>query len=257
VYYYPAYIPNTALSYQTVYGNLFNDLTEVFKPAYAALVQQFYEGQINLSELNEQLIDALTANEGASRPFRMLQPSIVQEIGNNPQHPINVALDANDTYDHWIPKAPFRLFYCMADDQVPFRNSLLARDSFLANGVSGFQIADVMPDADHGECLVPAMTNTLIFFLGFQQIGTVSTAEALSEWRLRLTPNPARERVLIENLPSAGRYEILDFSGKVWQSGALAAGAHTIDISRVPAGVLLFRFFAGGKVWAEKLVVGE
>lgn len=255
VYYYPAYIPNTALSYQTVYGNLFSDLTEVFKPAYAALVQQFYTGQINLSELNEQLIDELTANEGASRPFRMLQPAIVQEIQDNPQHPINVALDANDTYDLWLPKAPFRLFYCMADDQVPFRNSLLARDSFLANGISGFQIADVMPTADHGACLVPAMTNTLIFFLGFQQIGTVDAGEAWEAPSLQLSPNPAHGQLLIEALPAAGRYEILDFAGKILQSGDLSDGAHTLDISRVPRGVALFRFFAEGKMWVEKLVV--
>ncbi len=256
VYYYPAYIPNTALSYQTVYGNLFNDLTEVFKPTYAALIQQFYEGQITLSSLNSQLISTLTDDVGASRPFKMLQESIVQEIQTNPNHPINVALDANDTYDgNWLPIAPFRLFYCMEDDQVPYRNSLLARDSFQVAGVTNFAINDVMPTADHGECYVPAMTNTLIFFLGYQQIGTVGAVEPADFWQLSLSPNPATDFVNIEELPSEGRLEIKDFNGKLMQTQHLSAGSHSLNISEIPVGVYLVRYFGTGKIWAEKLVV--
>ncbi|MBC7774195.1 MAG: T9SS type A sorting domain-containing protein [Phycisphaerae bacterium] len=255
VYYYPAYIPNTALSYQTVYGNLFNNLTEVFKPIYAAPIQQFSDGQITLSDLNEQLIVSLIANEGESRPFKMLQESIVQAIQTNPDHPINVALDANDTYDHWVPKAPLRLFYCAADDQVPYLNSLLARDSLLAAGVVDFSITDVMPTADHGECYVPAMTNTLVFFLGYQQIGTVGTLLTKDTEKLSLSPNPAHDFVNINNLPSGGRLEIVDFNGKLIQTERLSAGSHSLNISEVPDGVYLVRFFEGGEVWAEKLVV--
>ncbi len=256
VYYYPAYIPNTALSYQTVYGNLFNDLSEVFKPDYATLIQQFYEGQITLSSLNSQLIATLIDNEGACRPFRMLQESIIQEIEANPDHPINLALNANNTYDgNWLPSAPFRLFYCMEDDQVPYRNSLLARDSFLAAGVTNFAISDVLPTADHGECYVPAMTSTLIFFLGYQQIGTVGTVVPKDFWNLTLSPNPAHDFVNINDLPAAGRLEIVDFYGKLMQTARLSAGSHSFNISELPSGVYLIQFFAKGKVWVEKLVV--
>ena len=258
VYFYPAYIPNTALSYQTVYGDLFTDLTEVFKPEYAAMIQQFYDGQITLSSLNSQLISTLIANEGASRPFRMMQESLVLAVQSNPDHPINVALDANDTYDgNWLPVAPFRLFYCMEDDQVPFRNSLLARDSFLAAGVTNFAINDVMPTADHGECYVPAMTSTLIFFLGYQQIGTASTETPTAAWTLRFSPNPARDVLFLQDLPDAGRMEIVDFSGKILRSEQLSAGSHAIQLSGIPNGVYLVRFgsFANGEIWTEKLVV--
>ncbi|MDO8368135.1 MAG: T9SS type A sorting domain-containing protein [Saprospiraceae bacterium] len=256
VYFYPAYIPNTALSYQTVYGNLFNDLSEIFKPTYAALIQQFYEGQITLSSLNSQLITTLTDNEGASRPFKMLQESIIQDILANPDHPINVALNANDTYDgNWLPVAPFRLFYCMEDDQVPYRNSLLARDSFQVAGVTNFAINDVMPTADHGECYVPAMTNTLIFFLGYQQIGTVGTNNPIKARHLNLSPNPAREMINISDLPSEGRLEMVDFNGKLMHTQRLSAGSHSLNISDIPNGVYLVRFFAKGEIWMEKLVV--
>lgn len=49
VYYYPAYIPNTALSYQTVYGNIFTQPSDIFRPAYAGVITQFYAGQITLT----------------------------------------------------------------------------------------------------------------------------------------------------------------------------------------------------------------
>jgi hypothetical protein len=256
VYYYPGYIPNTALSYQTVYGNLFNDLTEVFKPAYAPLIQQFYVGQITLSGLNEQLIAALIANEGASRPFRMLQPGIVQAILSNPNHPINVALNANDTYDgNWIPQAPFRLFYCMADDQVPFRNSLLARDSFLAAGVTNFEIKDVSPTSDHGACYVPAMTNTLVFFLGYQQIGSVGTDDFSSNYCLKISPNPANETLNLEGMFSETSFEILDFNGQIQMSGRLNEGDSALNVSQLANGIYWLKTYSKAGVWAGKLVV--
>lgn len=257
VYYYPAYIPNTALSYQTVYGNLFQDLTELFKPLYADLIAPFYAGQTTLTQLNIQLIETLEGNEGGSRPFRMLQPAVIAEIQNNPNHPINLALADNDTYNGgWIPAAPMRLFYCMADDQVPFMNSLVARDSLLAVGAPNFAINDVMPTADHGACYVPAMTGTLIFFLGFQQIETVGTQMTGVLQNLSIFPNPAKEWVQISGVSTETRYEIIDFSGRILQSGSLTAGDHSIALRGLSEGVYLVRCYAEGAVWMEKLVIG-
>lgn len=255
IYYYPAYIPNTALSYQTVYGNLFNDVSDIFKPAYATLIGQLYTGDISLSNLNEQLIELLTMNEGASRPFRMMQPAIVQAIMNEPNHPINLALADNDTYNDWIPGAPMRLFYCMNDDQVPFGNSVLARDSLSAVGAPNFQALDVMPSANHGQCVTPAMTATVIFFLGFQYIGTVGTSTTSSVGKLLITPNPAGEYLLLESLPADGLFEIIDFSGSRVFTAQLEAGSHRLNVGQLPQGPYVALFSSGGKFWVEKLLV--
>ena len=50
-YFYPAYIPNTFLSYNYVYG-LYDSIQQAFKEPYAGLMQQYFEEQITLSELN-------------------------------------------------------------------------------------------------------------------------------------------------------------------------------------------------------------
>jgi len=255
VYYYPAYIPNTALSYQTVYGNIFDEMTDLFKPEYAALITPFYNGTKTLSVLNSQLISALTANEGASRPFKMLQDSVVAGVENDPNHPINLALKANDTYNNWTPQAPMRLFYCKADDQVPFMNSIVARDSLLAAGAMDFQAADVDSTADHGDCFDPAMTNTLLFFLGFQQIGTVSTDDPSDQSRLNISPNPAHDVLVLKNLPTAGQLKIIDFQGKIHISTSLQAGDASIPVQHLPGGVYLAKFSTGKVVRTERVVI--
>ncbi len=255
VYLYPAYIPNTALSYQTAYGNIFTDLTDLFKPAYATLIDKFYKNQIGLSQLNQQLITLITANEGSCRPFKMLQESAVEAIKTNPDHPVNVALRANNTYNNWLPKAPMRLFYCMADDQVPFQNAVLARDTFKAIGAPNFDAIDVNSTANHNGCVVPALTSTVFFFAGFQQIGTVGTA---SPWRvgsLDISPNPAHDLVQLRNIEARGELRIFGEEGRVLYRAMLEPGDHSIDLSGLASGVYFAQFVAGKKVWTEKILL--
>lgn len=236
IYYFPGYLPNTTLSYQTVYGNLFTDVSEVFRTPYDEMVMDFYEGNITLSALNAALIDTLIAREGASRPFRMLQPNMVQEIMNDPQHPINVALAANDTYTNWQPQAPMRIFYCMADDQVPFRNSVVATDTLMAAGAANLQSQDVLPTGDHGDCYVPAMTSTIFFFYQFQNVGIVGAEEPAIQIQPQTIPNPASSRVIVRGLPLKGRMEIYAADGKRMLEIQTNSATTTLDVSKWPNG---------------------
>lgn len=255
VYYYPAYIPNTALSYQTVYGNIFTQPSDIFRPAYAGIITQFYAGQITLTQLNTQLIALLTANEGSSRPIKLLKEEVLQAVMNDPNHPINVALAKNDTYNNWVPAAPMRLFYCMADDQVPFENSIVARDTLTAAGAPNFQATDVNSTADHGDCFTPALTATVLFFLGFQQI-TTDVNDPPKEWQLRISPNPASSTLRLQAIPVTGKFEIVDLRGRVVLFTAVRRGEHILDVSALENGVYLARFTAPGKeAWVEKLLI--
>jgi len=255
VYFYPGYLPNTILSYQTVYGNLFSQLDEVFKAPYSAKIADFYAGTISLSQLNADLINMLIANEGESRPLRMLQPDIVQEVTTDPTHPFNVALKDNNVYA-WAPETPTRIYYCMADDQVPFRNSLVAQDSMLARGAVNLVASDVDPTADHGDCVSPAMFSTLLFFLGFQQVGFyTSTGQLATAEPLELWPNPATESVTIRFLPAGGQAQIIDLNGRLRFTGNVTDGHRTLDVSSLENGLYMVRYLSEGKVWQGKLVV--
>lgn len=254
VYYYPAYLPNTILSYQTVYGNLFTQLTDVFKEPYATNIGQFYAGVISLDQLNSQLISLLTVNEGDSRPLRMLQPAVVQDVTANPDHPFNVALRDNDVYA-WAPIAPTRLYYCQADDQVPYLNSIVARDSMLARGAVNVVATDVNPAADHGDCVVPALTSTVFFFAGYQQINTLTDASEQLVRPLFLMPNPASDAVVLRDLPENGSVRIVDFSGRLRVAAAVSAGDLQIGVSGLENGLYLVQYRTEEKLWQGKLAV--
>ncbi|MEO6038641.1 MAG: T9SS type A sorting domain-containing protein, partial [Saprospiraceae bacterium] len=255
VYYYPAYIPNTVLSYQTVYGNLFTQISDIFRPAYVDLVTQFYAGQISLGTLNSQLITLLTSNEGACRPIKLFKDEVLQAIINDPNQPMNLALAKNDTYTHWIPEAPMRLFYCMADDQVPFLNSIVAGDSLTAAGAPDFLISDVNSTADHGGCVNPALTATAIFFAGFQQVTTDANTPA-NDWQLTMSPNPASTALNLQGIPTAGKLVVVDMSGRVVLNTYVRKGQQTIDVTGLENGLYLARFSAPGKnAWTEKLLI--
>jgi hypothetical protein len=254
IYYYPSYLPNTILSYQTVYGGLFDQMTDVFKEPYATAIGQFYTGAITLDQLNNQLIALLTTNEGASRPLRMLQPAIVQAVTTDPNHPFNVALRDNNVYA-WAPEAPTRIFYCMADDQVPYLNSLLARDSMLARGAIDLVATDVDPTADHGGCVVPALTYTVFFFAGYQQVGTVTAIDTPVVELLQVWPNPAGATATLRNLPANGHVTVMDISGLTRMRATVSGGDQQLDVSGLENGLYLVQCRTAGRLWQGKMVV--
>lgn len=256
IYFLPAYIPNTAMGYQAAYGNLYNDLTDLFKPQYASHMQQYYDGAITLTDLNTRLLAALFADVGSSVPRRMLQDSVLANVEANPQHPINVALRDNDVYQ-WAPVSPTRIFYCMADEQVPFRNSIVARDTMLALG-GNIAAADVNSSANHGGCVNPALTQTLLFFAGFQQI-TVDNRELSDLSQVLVAPNPAQDEFEITGLPGEVAVRLIDFSGNtIFMQKEIESSSVKINIRHLPNGIYLLHLSdKNGRSGVKKIVVSR
>jgi hypothetical protein len=253
-YFYPAYLPNTILSYQTAYGNIYQNLDEVFKPAYLGKIQDYYDGVITLIQLNDLLIDLLIANEGASVPIKMLQDDLVQAVLTDPNHPFNLSLADNDVYD-WAPTAPTRLFYCTADDQVPFRNSVVADSVMNENGAADLQAIDVNPNANHGGCVSPAVLNTLFFFANYQQITDVTSTTFLAESPVEVFPNPATDLLKINGLHSEARLRLLNLGGRQRLSFTLLPGTNEVHLSGLEAGVYFLEITTERGVWTERVAV--
>ncbi len=241
VYNSPAYLIYTLISYQYVYGNLYSSIQDAFKPAYAGVVQQFYNEDINLDQLNTQLINLLTANEGASIPVKVIKDELVDEVKNNPDHPVNIAMDLNNVYD-WAPAAPTRLFYCEADDQVPYENSLVAEGAMNGNGAANVQAVSVNPLLNHGECLTPAVFSAILFFQQYQQIGNAPVATTWKDaGELSIFPNPAGDRVFIKNLPAPGAVRLFSLNGELVRLENLSSGDAEILTGNLPNGFYLLQ----------------
>jgi hypothetical protein len=236
-YNYAAYVPNTIMGYQEVYGNLYTNLSDVFKAEYLTPIQQYRNGTLSLTNMNIQLLQRLVTNTGSRAARGMFIDSVLTALETDPTHPFNVALRDNDTYKNWAPQSPLRIFYCMADDQVPFLNSVVARDTIAATNPANFAATDVNSTADHGGCYNPATTQTVLFFAQFQQI-TTDAKEPVRYESVAMAPNPVSDICTITNPGPAGQIYIMDRAGSLMKMDECPANStYQLSTAQWPSGV--------------------
>lgn len=259
-YFSTAYIPNTMLSYNAVY-DIYPGIADFFKAEYVPAITQFANEEITLWELETQLQALLQSNEGGSFPKRMLLDELVTAVESDPDHPVNVALADNDVYE-WAPDAPTRLYYCTADDQVPFENSIIADEGMNAAGAMDIFSEDVNSTADHGGCVVPAVTATITFFAGFQDIQALPTSSTdliLNLENVEITPNPATDFVQITHQTGSSEEGIVTFfdnQGKeVLHQTVRPNDSNRIMVSDLAQGLYWVRVQFGNRRAVERIIV--
>jgi pimeloyl-ACP methyl ester carboxylesterase len=214
----PGYLPYVVLSYQEVYGNLYTDLSEVFLPEYAAIIPDLFDGTNSMGYINNQFPDV---------PSQALLPEVLEAYENDPEHPIRIALQANDLYD-WAPQAPVRLYYCEGDDQVSYLNSIVCLDAMVANGATDV-LAFNGGNLDHGGCAPLAM------FAGFNYFNALKEDSFGLDVSIEAFGTPAAGTALGYINVFIPSEEFYTFS---WSNGAetlniesLAEGEYTLTIT--------------------------
>ena len=208
----PGYIAYTYISYNYVYG-LYDDLGQAFVEPYLTPIRRFANEEINLDQFNGQLDQLLNANN--ARLEAIFQDSVRNVLAEgDPTDPINMALADNDTYD-WAPEEPTLIFYCTQDEQVPFRNAILADSVMRANGSESVTLASGGP-LSHGGCIVPAITATVEFWAPLSEIVN-SLGEPVRRPEFSVSPNPvyAGGELSLNGLPAArAPYTLYDSAGR-------------------------------------------
>ena len=162
---------------------------------YIEDIAGFIDGSIERGTLNDLLIDELVENHGASIPRFMFTDSFLNDLENNPDSPVQVALRDNDVFG-WVPNSPMRMMYCMADDQVAFTNSTFTDSVMNAAGAENVLAIDVNSTADHGGCVIPATFNTILFFDEFVERPLISSTQNIDpQLQFNLSPNPASDYI--------------------------------------------------------------
>ncbi len=253
----PGYLINTIASYQYVYQDLFTNFSEAFKAPYEPYIVQFLNEEISLNDLDVQLTSLLNANEGAVIPLKMLQDDFVASIENNPDHPANLHLKENNVYDGWTPTAPTRLYYCKADEQVPFENSSLAATTMQTAGAADVVAIDVNSSLDHVTCAFFAPVSAVSFFQNYQMVEDLtSTKTTHAHSPFDISPNPTDGHLFIKNLPSESRVKLSGLGGKVYFNIANLQDDAKLDLSQLQNGIYLLQIVAKGQTWTEKVVKG-
>ena len=252
-YAFSGYIPYTVMGYQEMYGNIYGSVDELFKPAYVPGMEAFYNDEITLTELTVFLFANLFLEAGASIPRVMFKDSVIQTLIDNPDHPLRLALKDNDTHT-FTPVSPMQLYYCTADDQVNYRNSVVADSILRMNGATDLQTFDLDPGADHGACARPALIRSAEYFDGFVQLTDTDVPGKIA-YEMFAFPNPATDRVHINAAEQMvdGTITLFNLNGRIirtWRSGEMEIG-----LREVPSGLYLLRLETPRSIKVQKLYI--
>jgi hypothetical protein len=250
-YGYSGYVPHTLLAYNPIY-KLYANINQVIRPPYLDIVLRRQREEIGLGQMNTLLTEALKKDFGKAIPSYIFQDSVVNNIRNNPNHPVRLALRDNDTYD-WTPKVPTRILYCKADEQVVYTNAILADSVMRSRGAQNITLKDLNPTFSHGQCVEPALLNTVSFFKSLS-VSTSIFASNLQVSELRIYPNPASNYVYFENLPLASTVDWFNLQGQRMGSGILSAG-NELYVGDLPEGLYLFRATSGTRLFTGKVAI--
>jgi hypothetical protein len=149
----PSYLPYLLLAYDSIYDFPESPL-DYFVDPYTTNLPPLFDGSLTCGEIDVQL---------PAIPIQIIRPAYRDAFTNKVNHPLRVALRANDVYD-WTPVAPIRMFHCSGDTTVPYANSLVASNQFAANGVTNMTLIDPSPGAGHVGCAIPALVAAKSWF---------------------------------------------------------------------------------------------
>jgi pimeloyl-ACP methyl ester carboxylesterase len=161
----PGYLPYVVLAYQSVYGNFYDDVSEIFISPYDETIPPLFDGTYSMGFINSQV---------PSIPNQILVPEQLDDFINNPENPLRLALQDNDVYD-WLPQAPMRIMYCQGDDQVIYLNSVKAYNTFVSNGATEIEQFN-FGNFDHGGCVQFCLLSAYAFFRDRTDAGNGMTA---------------------------------------------------------------------------------
>lgn len=157
----PGYLPYLVLSYQMMYGNLYNVPSDVFKAPYDTLMPNvFFAQNKNIWEINPLATPV---------PTNMFLDSVTLQIGSNPNHPFRQDLVDNDLIN-WTPKTPMKLMYCSGDEQVSYKNAIMADSVWNYNGAPSISSQN-FGNFNHAQCVEYAMKSGKNYFASFMNNG--------------------------------------------------------------------------------------
>ncbi len=202
----PGYICYLLFAMNRVYGNIYQNYSEILKSPYDTLIPPYFDGNYDMSVVNALLPNTLSG---------FLQDSVLANFKNDSvgkTHPLWQALVAQDNYD-WKPSFPMQLYYCTLDEQVNFQNSLDAELAMTANGAN---VTAVDKGAyNHGSCVVPSLQGALGFFLSKRTKCSIGIDELAFAVNLEVYPNPAGNWFKLDGFDKTVKIRVVNPSGQL------------------------------------------
>ena len=233
----PAYIAYNIIGWNSYYGNIYEDLSEIFQEPYASALPAMFDGETDGFTINAYLPDLLS---------EMMQPGIIEELTNNPDHPFNLAAIDNDVYE-WVPLSPMKMYYCTEDEQVFYQNSLVAEEWMNANGATSV-VTSNGGALDHVDCAGPAIFGGMLWMQTYHEDCLIIEVGEVDELVWSIAPNPAiNGTTTLHGLPLNVKWKVRDLAGRMIQIGE----GVSINFSGFSEGM----FFIETEKWGTKRVL--
>lgn len=260
-YNFVGYLAWTALSYQRAYKETFpSELSDFFKEKYIPAIDSFAREEIDLGQLNEALRILILEESDIVLPKLMIKDDVLDIIINRKEHPITDAFQDNDV-DEWPAKAPIRMMYCGADEQVWFQNALTAEDNISSTGAEDVKAVLIDEDGTHGSCVVPASLAMIEFFNSFRDI--TSSVEDLDkeDTGIYIFPNPTSDLLNI-SFPIDFQWDMIQIyhaDGKLnseFRSKDFS-GSHEIslDVTAIGSGLHHIHIISKNELYNKRIII--
>jgi pimeloyl-ACP methyl ester carboxylesterase len=152
----PAYFGYIAHAYIT-YNRFSLPYTAIFNEPYASRVPGLFDGTLSINNINSMLTTDITA---------LLDSDFRSGFATAPAYAsVREALDDN-SIKAWNTQVPLLLVHGESDTQVPAAGTVDLYNEMILEGSSPQTVKiELIPDADHGDGLIPASVKSLVFML--------------------------------------------------------------------------------------------
>lgn len=241
----PGYLPYLIMSYQSVYGNLYQDYSEVFAPPYDQTLPPLVNGEHDMWELNLAMPDT---------PRLVIVPEYADAFFSDTLHPAYLALKDNDVYD-WVPLAPVLLNYCSSDEEVTYLNTIFTEEHMNALGAANVTSIERSSTLSHFECATPSLLNSKSWFDTMVEWCPASVADAADFPTIAVYPNPVADGILRIANKAPVEIVLTDLSGRsIMQHNVLEANA-SIALPVGAKGMYLLSLRSGTSLQVQRIVV--
>ena len=153
----PGYLPYILFGYNQIY-NFYKTPSEVLKAPYDSILPPFFDGTFSMSQVNKVMPEI---------PKDVFREEAVKAFEEDPNFPFRKALEENNVYN-WKANEPVMLCYCEADEQVFYKNSIVAHKAMTEKGSKSVMLRPTGKDFDHTQCAVYATIYTKYWFDSFR-----------------------------------------------------------------------------------------
>lgn len=153
----PHYLPYILRGINEVY-KIVPDISKIYKSPFDTIIPKAFASGKRLGDIDKMLPEV---------PKDMILDTFVELFKTNPDFAVNKALRDNSLC-YWKPENPVQLCYCNGDEQVTYKNSIVARDGMKKLGAKHVTLRNGGRKYGHYKCAMFASMYTKLYFDSFR-----------------------------------------------------------------------------------------